>query len=167
MRHVPTRRLLPLLCLLMLAGCAPFGSHYEPPTVVLSSFRALPSEGMVPAFEVGLRVINPNPQALNLQGIVYTISLQGHEVVKGVGKDYPVIEGYSEELLTLTAAPNLLAGIRLLTDMLNSAPGEDSLAARTLRYDFDARLDLGSGLRRSIKLRESGELNLGSSTTDP
>ena len=48
---------------------------YEEPTVTLSSFKAIPSEGMVPSFEIGLRIINPNSQALNLDGIVYTVSL--------------------------------------------------------------------------------------------
>jgi LEA14-like dessication related protein len=37
---------------------------------------------MAPAFEIGLRILNPNPQTLNLEGIVYTVSLQGHELVK-------------------------------------------------------------------------------------
>ena len=65
----------------------------------MSSFKPLPSEGMIPAFEIGLRIINPNRQTLNLEGIVYTVSLQGHEIVKGVGKDFAPIEGYSEGMV--------------------------------------------------------------------
>ena len=84
---------------------------------------AIPSEGMVPAFEIGLRIINPNSQALNLDGIVYTVSLQGYELVKGVGKDFPVIEGYSEGEVKLTASANLLAGIRFVGDMMQSKGG--------------------------------------------
>ena len=43
----------------------------------MTSIRALPSEGMVPAFEVGLRIIDPKRKDLHLEGIVYTISLEG------------------------------------------------------------------------------------------
>ena len=140
---------------LLIGSCATLGPDYEEPTVTLSSFRALPSEGMVPAFEIGLRIINPNSQALNVEGIVYTISLEGYELVKGVGKDFPAIEGYSEGQVSLTAAANLLAGIRFLGDMMNSG-GE------SLKYEFKAKLDLG-GIHPSIRVSESGEIKLGGS----
>jgi LEA14-like dessication related protein len=130
----------------MLCACAALSPDYEEPTVTLNSLRAIPSEGMVPAFEIGLRIINPNSHALNLEGIVYTISLEGYELVKGVGKDFPVIEGYSEGVVTLTASANLLAGIR-------QNNGE------SLEYEFKAKLDLG-GLYPSIKVIETGLINL-------
>jgi LEA14-like dessication related protein len=137
----------------LLTACATLNPGYEQPTVTLSSFNAVPSEGMVPAFEIGLRIINPNSQALSLEGIVYTISLQGHELVKGVGKDFPVIEGYSEGLVKLTASANLLAGIRFIGDMMGAA--EESL-----EYEFKAKLDLG-GIYPSIRISETGHINLG------
>ena len=136
----------------LLSACATMSPDYEEPTVTLSSFRAIPSEGMVPAFEIGLRIINPNSQVLNLDGIVYTVSLQGYELVKGVGKDFPVIEGYSEGEVQLTATANLLAGIRFVGDMMQSEGGP-------VEYEFKAKLDLG-GLHPSIKVRETGEINL-------
>ena len=141
-----------LLLVILLPACATLDPDYEEPTVTLSSFRAIPSEGMVPAFEIGLRILNPNSQTLKLEGIVYTISLQGRELVKGVGKDFPPIEGYSEGNVTLTASANLLAGIRFIGDMMGS-PGEN------LEYEFKAKLDMG-GLFPSIRISETGNLNL-------
>ena len=147
-----THRLVTLALTVILSACATLSPDYEEPTVTLSSFKAIPSEGMVPSFEIGLRIINPNSQALNLDGIVYTVSLQGYELVKGVGKDFPVIEGYSEGNVKLTAAANLLAGIRFVGDMMQSERGP-------VEYEFKAKLDLG-GLYPSIKVRETGEINL-------
>jgi len=141
-----------LLLVILLPACATLDPDYEEPTVTLSSFRAIPSEGMVPAFEIGLRILNPNSQTLNLEGIVYTVSLQGHELVKGVGKDFPPIEGYSEGNVTLTASANLLAGIRFIGDMMGSS-GEN------LEYEFKAKLDMG-GFFPSIRISETGNLNL-------
>lgn len=141
-----------LLLALLLASCATMSPEYEEPTVTLTSFRALPSEGMAPAFEIGLRVINPNAQDLALAGVVYTVSVQGHELVKGVGKDFPVIEGYSQQDLVLTASANLLAGIRFIGDMMQNP-------AENLEYAFEAKLDL-QGLYPSIRVREKGTFNL-------
>ena len=146
------RQLVALALATILGACATMSPDYEEPTVTLSSFKAIPSEGMVPAFEIGLRILNPNSQALNLDGIVYTVSLQGYELIKGVGKDFPVIEGYSEGEVKLTATANLLAGIRFFGDMMQSNGGP-------VEYEFKAKLDLG-GLYPSIKVRESGEINL-------
>jgi LEA14-like dessication related protein len=140
------------LALLALGACASLSPQYEQPSVSLSSFRALPSEGMTPAFEIGLRVINPNPSPLELAGVVYTISIEGHDLVKGVGKGFPVIDGYGQGEITLTASANLLAGIRLLGDLMQV--NDDALD-----YDFEARLDL-SGLHPSIRVHESGAFNL-------
>ena len=149
-------RVFALLSGLLLTACATLSPDYEEPTVTLNSFRALPSEGMAPSFEIGLRILNPNAQALDLQGIVYTISLNGYELVKGVGKDFPAIEGYSESDVKLTAAANLLAGMRFVHNMMQSNDG-------AFDYEFKAKLDLG-GLYPSIKIRETGNINLDGST---
>jgi len=125
---------------------------YEDPTVTLSSFKAMPSEGGIPAFEIGLHILNPNASPFRLEGVVYTVSIQGHDVVKGVGRDFPVLEGYSEQTIKLTATANLLAGIRLVMDLMNS-PGTD------LNYEFEAKLDTGH-FGRSIRIREDGSFRM-------
>jgi len=144
---------LAIFVIATLSACATMRPDYEQPTVALTAFRALPSEGMAPAFEIGLRIINPNPDDLVLRGIVYTIRLEGHEVVKGVGRDFPVIEGYSQEDVTITASVQLLSGLRLFADLLRDQP-------RSLGYEFEARLDPG-GLYPSIRVSEAGKLDMG------
>jgi LEA14-like dessication related protein len=114
---------------------------------------------MVPSFEIGLNVLNPNASAFQLQGVVYTVSIQGHDVVKGVGKDFPVVEGYSEETIKLTAAANLFAGVRLVMDLMRS-PGEN------LEFEFEAKLDTG-GFGRSIRIKEKGSFRLDGRTEPP
>lgn len=152
--RVRIRALLILVFVLVATvGCATLDPDYETPTVTLTSLKALPSEEMVPAFEIGLRIINPNPGTLDIQGVVYTISLEGYELVKGVGKDFAPIEGYSEGDIKLTASANLLTGLRFISNMMRE-PGEQ------LDYEFEARLDPG-GIYPSIRISETGQLNLG------
>ena len=154
-------RAIPFLLLLSvsLAGCATLDPDYEEPSVALTSFRALPSEGMVPTFEVGLRIINPNPQDLHLVGIVYSIELDGHEIVKGVGRDFPVIEGYTQEDVTITASVQLLSGLRLVTGMMGEQRND-------LEFAFNAKLDLG-GLAPSIRVSETGRLDFATGLPSP
>ena len=141
--------------LLLLQACASMDPDYEEPTVTLSSFRALPSDGGMPNFEIGLNIINPNSTSFRLEGVVYTVSVQGQDVVKGVGKDLPVLEGYSEQTNMLTATANLFAGVRLMMDMVNT-PNEE------LNIDFEAKHATSAKLRsirnkQKCKFRNDGK----------
>ena len=138
---------------LLLGACASLNPDYEKPTVMMTSFHTVPSEGSLPTFEIGLRIINPNPAPIDLQGVVYSISLQGRELVKGVGKDYPTIEGYSKGDITLSASPNLLEGIRFIAGMVQAQD-------QPLEYEFEAKLDVG-GFFPSLRVSETGSFNQG------
>lgn len=141
-----------LLLALLLAGCAPMRPGYEQPTVTLKSFRAVPSDGALPAFEILLGVVNPNREPLEVVGVSYTVRVAGYDLVKGVGKDFDVIEGYDTGELELRAEANLLEGMRLVTSLV-------SRPAERLDYELDAKLDLG--VFRAIRVREGGEFSLG------
>ena len=147
-----TRTAVLLAACLALFGCASLHPDFETPTVGISSFRALPSQGMVPRFEIGLHIVNLNRTALKLDGIVYSVTLEGHKVLTGVSGDLPVIGAYSEGDVTLMATADLLSSIGLLTSLMQR-PQE------TFSYELDARLDIGS-LRPRIHIQEKGELSL-------
>jgi len=136
----------------LLAGCTGMRPGYETPTVTVKSVRAIPSEGMLPEFEIDLHVVNPNREALKLAGVSYTVSLEGHELIQGVGNDLPVIDGYGEGDFTLNASADLFAGVSLLRDLMSSQKN-------TLSYSFEAKLDPGA-LRPSIRVKDSGEVSL-------
>lgn len=146
--------LLALILAIVITGCAGTGPGYETPTVNVTTFRAVPSSGAVPSFEIGLRVINPNRQALELQGMSYTVRLDGYEIIKGVANQLPVIEPYGEGTFAVTASVSLLAGIRLLTELMSSPKNN-------FGYELEAKLDPG-GFGRRIRIRDSGEVSLSS-----
>lgn len=140
-----------LVILLVTQACTGMRPGYETPTVTVNSFRTLPSNSAIPNFEIGLEVVNPNREPLKLQGIAYTISLDGHDVIKGVGNDLPVIEPYGTGQVTVTAAANLFAGIGLIRDMM-------STNKQDFEYKFLAKLDVGS-FQPAIRIEESGSLS--------
>lgn len=151
---MPVRFLRGAIALILLvgSGCATLSPDYETPAVNVSSIRALPSETIVPRFEIGLHIVNPNRSALSLQGIAYTLKLEGHRLLTGVANDLPTIDAYGEGQVTLVASTNLLGSIRLFTELMNANP-------ETITYDLEAKLDPG-GIRPAIIVVESGQINL-------
>jgi len=141
-----------LFMALLLAGCGTLRPGFETPTVNVQGFRAVPSQKNLPAFEIDLAVSNPNASALKLAGIAYTVSLDGREVITGVGNNLPEIEAYGTETFTVTAQFDLLAGAALVASLLNKNSNE-------FDYAFEARLDPGA-LIPSIRVRDTGTVSL-------
>lgn len=125
-----------LLILLILGGCAKFSSNYEEPTVGLKTFRLIPTESIVPTFEIGLHIINPNREPLDISGLYYTVAIEGHKVLAGVASDLPEIKGYGEGDITIEATVDLLSGAKLIRSLLVQP-------TTTFEYTFNAKLDLG------------------------
>ena len=150
---MPTiKQFLTLLLIVALAGCASLYQDMDPPKVSVDSFRALPSEGAAPRFEIKLRVINPNTDALDIAGVSYSIALLGREIITGVTNDVPLIEGYSEEVVTLEAGIQLFELLRMFTSL-------GANADEPLEYKFSAKIDF-KGLIPTQRVEDSGVINL-------
>ncbi|MFK5925176.1 MAG: LEA type 2 family protein [Desulfuromusa sp.] len=135
-----------------MVGCAPLLPNFETPTVTVSSFRILPGNSIVPTFEIGLHVINPNRIALKLQGLSYNVELEGYRVLSGVSNQLPVIEAYGEGDVLLQAKPDLFSTISLFTDLMQQ-PREQ------FKFNLEALLDVG-GLLPKIRVNKEGEISL-------
>jgi LEA14-like dessication related protein len=145
--------LLLIFTLCLLCGCAgTMRPGFEPPVVSLQTFKMLPQEGVTPRFEIKLHIINPNRDSLNLEGIFYTVGIEGYNVLSGVSNDLPTVEPYGEAEITLLANVDFFKGIKLISSLLQE-PRD------TYKYSFDAKLDLG-GFSPNINLQEEGEFNL-------
>ena len=136
----------------LLNGCASMMTERDPPKVTLESFRSLPSEGGAPRFEIKLRVLNPNEQPLDIVGVSYSIELLDKELISGVTSDVPLIEGYSEGVVTLNASLQLFEVLRLLA-RVGSQPTDE------LGYRFTAKIDFG-GFMPTQRIVETGEITL-------
>ncbi len=124
----------------------------EPPKVNLVSVVPSSDSGLAPSFDINLRVVNPNKQALNLAGAVYSFSLNGHEIVNGATRELPEVPAYGEATFSLPAQANLLASMQLLGSLLQKKKPE-------LDYQVDVKLDVGS-FWPAIRLSEKGQLKL-------
>lgn len=152
LRKLARGRPLAWLLAFSLCGCAALQPDYEAPTVSVTSFRALPAQGGPLKFEIGLNVVNPNRQALDLAGVAYTVRLEDREILKGVANDLPRIDGYGTGEILLEVSPNLFEGIGLIRDLV-AAPRDE------FSYELEAKLDPG-GLRPTIRVRDAGSVSL-------
>ena len=87
-----------------------------------------------------------------MAGISYSIDLLGKEVVSGVTNEVPLIEGYTEEVVTLEAGVNLFQVVQLLASM-----GKNQ--SESLDYKFSAKVDF-NGFIPTQYVEETGALKL-------
>ncbi len=149
---IPYSRASLFLLLLVLTGCAALQPRFESPTVTVSAFRLIPSDTINPKFEIDLHVINPNSSALNLRGLSYSATIEGHKVLTGVANQLPVIDAYGEGDVSLNASANLLGSFRLLADLMQQQ-------RQGLKYQLNVKLDVGSFMP-AIYVEEKGEIVL-------
>lgn len=143
-----------LVVFALLSGCATMSPDIDPPKVTLDSFNSLPSDSVGPRFEVKLRIQNPNKQSLDIAGISYAIELMGQEVISGVTNEVPLIEGYSEEVVTLQAGLQLFQLLKLLAGL-----GQAQTVTEELNYRFTAKIDF-NGFVPTQRIEETGEITL-------
>lgn len=125
---------------------------FDPPVVSLRTFKMLPQESVTPGFEIGLHIINPNRDPLDLEGIYYTVAIEGYDVLAGVANNLPTVEPYGEADIVLQANVDLFKGIKLISSLMQG-PRE------SFKYSFAAKLDVG-GFLSNIVVQEEGEFNL-------
>ncbi len=142
-----------VLLLILFSGCATLQPGYETPVVSITSFKALPTQGLIPQFQINLHIVNPNRSPLDLKGISYTISLEGHKILTGVSNKLPMIEAYGEGDVVLKASVDLFSSIKFFTNLMNN-PIKDQIS-----YSLNAKLDAGS-LHPLIRAAKKGQINL-------
>jgi LEA14-like dessication related protein len=137
----------------LMTSCATLSPHYEQPQVSINSFTLSPNAvGIAPTCNIGLHIVNPNRNALPLQGMSYSVELEGHRVLSGAEPNLPRIDAYSSADIVIQASPDLFGSARLINQLLTQKQA-------ALSYTFKAKLDVGS-LLPFITIEESGEFEL-------
>jgi len=140
--------LLHLVFVLFLAGCVSMPSDFEEPSVSVTSFTPKSTASISPQFEIVVHITNPNREPLALQGMSYTIYLEGNKIMSGVASDLPTIKPYGEADVKVNATTNLLGGFRALTGLMKDQKQQ-------VEYEFKARLDVGRFMPR-IEVSKKG-----------
>ena len=147
-----TKTFISLLMVLSLCSCAWMRPGFESPTIQVTRFAVIESQGLAPRFAIALNIINPNRQALEIDGLSYVIEIEGIPLLSGVKSDLPVIEGYSEQQVSLTVTADLLNSLDLISQLARQPRDE-------FTYTLRAKLDVG-WLTPSITVQKQGDISL-------
>lgn len=137
-----------VMCMGLITGCSTMRLGFVTPSVNITSFKPLPSEGIAPRFEMSLRVVNPNATPLSLRGMSYTLALNSFDVVDGAANALPVVPAYGEAEFKVVATVGVFEGIRFVSDLLQHSKGQ-------VAYTLKAKLDVGAMLP-AINIEKTG-----------
>lgn len=146
-------RILAVLALcLAAAGCATLGT-LEAPELKVTSFRVLEQEAgsLEQRFAVGLRVINPNNRDIEVDGLDFSLDLNGRRLARGVSNENFTLPRLGEAETTVVVSTSLL-------DVLRQAVQLGQRQDEQLEYRLRGKLHLGGLLLRSIPFDHSGKL---------
>lgn len=134
---MPYRFLYIILISLLVSNCSSVNPLFEEPEVQVDSFSVVSVDSFNPVFEIGLRVINPNKQAINIQGLSYSAVIEGQKILTGVSDESITLAGFNETSLTLNAKADLLNGFQLLSKLINSETTNPN-------YSLQIKMNVGS-----------------------
>lgn len=143
--------LLTLLCTLWFGGCTSL-NKLEPPSITLVVIKPLQSTGVLPAFNIQLKISNPNDMAIPLRKVRYELYLNKSKVVTGSGDDLPMLPAHGDAIVTISAVPEVEGAMALAGQFLIQQP-------TTMEYQFSAELDPAIALP-TLHFERAGQIKL-------
>jgi len=140
-----------VLALALLAGCASTGSFEHSPRVTLVHLEPVQIRLLEQRYLATIRVQNPNPVALPIDGLEYTVRVNGSEFANGVSRQRVTVPARGEKTLQV--------GLRSTTLKLLEQVRRFAEAGGALRYAIRGTLGV-EGLANGIPFDHDGEIDL-------
>jgi LEA14-like dessication related protein len=148
--------LLALVPAVLLPGCASVGLEaFDDPGIELLAIEPVAARGMEARFLVRLRIVNPNPIALDIDGLAYEVFLRESKVFSGASNQAVRVEPYSEGEAAVEVAAGMLSSLGLLRDLISNPPDAG------IPYRLNAKISR-KGLGGSLRVNHEGTLDPGS-----
>ena len=143
------RLLLPVIVLLVLplSGCASFGAVLDPPEVSLANLRIDDMTVFETTGVILVRISNPNPNPVLVEGGAYNLSINGVRVGQALTSEVVEVGGLST---AVHEAELKLSNLALATRV------GSVMELKGFDYQIKAKLYLGANLRRRVKVTNSG-----------
>jgi LEA14-like dessication related protein len=139
---------------LLLLGCA-FGPRFTAPTLSVVGVQVEASDLWEQHLKLRVRVQNPNPRALPVKGIEYTMEVEGQEFANGSSAASFVVPAMGEAEFDTNVTAHLAGALMALL----GRSGNDA-AGQGLAYRLSGRVSLSAGLMRSIPFEQRGRFKL-------
>jgi LEA14-like dessication related protein len=141
-----------LLGALILSGCA--GMHFrgEPPRLNVADLRVMEATPLEQRYLVKLRIQNPNPDGLTIDGLTFDLFFNGRLLASGMSGEKVYVGRYSDEIMEARATSTAFGIFRQL--MALSRGG-----ARSFDYRLKGKLSLAG--YEPLPFDRRGSLNPG------
>ena len=128
MQRMPRQRPLWALCpiliaFVLLAGCATMGPSLEPPRISLVNIVQQPTSGMETAFQLELRLINPNDVPISLKGIDCRLEINDSTIASGVANEAAELPSLGTIVYPVTAYASASDFIFLMVRLMTESAG--------------------------------------------
>lgn len=144
--------------ILLLGACAGMVRYPEAPRVSLVSIKPYEMTVFEQRYGLQLRILNPNESAIPVEGLRYTLEINGREFAYGVSRQAVTIPPFGEAVLDVDVVSNLLNVFQQL-----QATGESN--RDSLSYRLSGTLSLSNSLAR-LPFDYHGELRYSSAGAD-
>jgi LEA14-like dessication related protein len=149
-RTSPARALLLPALLSVLAGCSLF-VHWQTPTLSVVRIQLGHSDLFQQHLQVRMSVYNPNERELPVEGLSYSLEVNGEEVAHGESGASFVVPARGDAEFDMNVTANAAAALLRMFARGNAAP---------VAYRIHGKVQLSSGLLRSVPFDQQGELPL-------
>jgi len=134
-----------------LAGCAGLPTGMEPPAVTISDFGVGTASLFEQQFNLKLRIQNPNPDELRIDGVAFQLEINDQLFAMGVGNQGVTVPRFSSGFMQVEAVSSLGSVIRQFGVLTKGdKPG--------FRYRIKGSLSVAGGTR--IPFDQRGEFDL-------
>ncbi len=139
----------------VLLGACALAPKFTAPTLSVVSVQAQSSDLWEQHLRVRVRVQNPNPRALPVKGLEYTLEVEGQELANGSSAASFVVPAMGEAEFDMNVTAHLASAlIALLGQHGADAAGEG------VDYRLVGKVSLSEGLMRSIPFDQHGRFHL-------
>lgn len=152
--------MLAAVWLLFAAGCASLSPSFEKPKVSLADIQVQEIKTLETAFLIQLRIMNPNDNPLDIQGLSCDVELDGRKFASGLQGAQQTIPAYGSILVPMEVYASVLDMFSSVIGMIQSANQPNS-QHKAMNYKLIGKVRVSSGgFSRNIPFESEGELKL-------
>ena len=144
------KSLAPALAL-ALAGCSVLGTQWQAPTLAVVNMQMGHSDLWQQHLQVRMSVHNPNDRELPVQGLNYTLDVNGEQCAHGESGASFVVPARGDAEFDMNVTANAAAALLRMFAHGNAGPVE---------YRIRGKVELSAGLLRSVPFDQRGQLQL-------
>ena len=147
-----TCRFLFFALVIGLSGCSKWGSgQFSSPNIELVNVEVVKAKLLEQEFILHFRIDNPNPMMLPVNGMEYSLQLNGMRLAEGESNVRFTVPAHGSKSFQIPARTNLWRHMKEVVKLLKKPD-------RPVLYKLEAQVETGLLLAHKVQLNRSGEI---------